>query len=290
MCVATRERDGWQVALEPPGEPATLLARLAARAAPGTAVVGFDLPIGLPRAYARLRGIERFTTFLASLDPADPFLEPALADELCLARPYYPRRPGGASRAFQARRIGVAQWRELLRHCDGRTLHRPAASCMFWTLGAQQCGKAALACWRDVLLPALRDGSDIALWPFDGALAELAHGRAVTIVETYPAECYRQIGLAARFTKTRIEGRRAQAAALRDAAIRLDADLAPGLAAELDAGFPAGVDHAFDAVVGCLALLAVVLGQRPEGVPDDPPVRSVEGWMVGLDAATILAG
>ena len=44
---------------------------------------------------------------------------------------------------------------------------------MFWTLGGNQVGKAMIVGWRDLLAPARRAGGDVAIWPFDGALAEL---------------------------------------------------------------------------------------------------------------------
>lgn len=115
----------------------------------------------------------------------------------------------------------------------------------------------------------------------------LAPTRAVTVVETYPAECYRQLGLARRFAETRSMGPRSQATALRADANGLGATLDPALAAELDAGFPAALDHGFDALVGCLGLLAALQGRRAEGVPEDPAVTAVEGWMVGVDGSTI---
>jgi len=55
----------------------------------------------------------------------------------------------------------------LLRACDYSTAARNKACEIFWTLGANQVGKAAIAGWRDLLAPAVRDKA-IAIWPFDG--------------------------------------------------------------------------------------------------------------------------
>src|SRR5437773_11362000 len=55
----------------------------------------------------------------------------------------------------------------LLRACDYSTADRYKACEIFWTLGANQVGKAAIAGWRDLLAPAVRDKA-IAIWPFDG--------------------------------------------------------------------------------------------------------------------------
>jgi len=64
------------------------------------------------------------------------------------------------------------------------------ACCLFWTLGGNQVGKAAIIGWRDVLAPALRDGGQISLWRFDGSLPSLFVPGNVVVAETYPAECY----------------------------------------------------------------------------------------------------
>jgi hypothetical protein len=37
----------------------------------------------------------------------------------------------------------------------------------------------------------------------------------------------------------------------------------------------------FDAVLGLLGMLAVLLGHRPVGIVDDEEVRRVEGWILG---------
>ena len=43
----------------------------------------------------------------------------------------------------------------------------------------------------------------------------------------------------------------------------------------------------FDAVVGSLGMLAVVLGVHGEGVPHDGAVRGTEGWILALDKRAI---
>src|SRR5690606_10063778 len=39
----------------------------------------------------------------------------------------------------------------------------------------------------------------------------------------------------------------------------------------------------FDAAIGLLGMIAVVQGQRPDGIPADPSVHEVEGWILGRD-------
>ena len=63
---------------------------------------------------------------------------------------------------------------------------------MFWTLGAKQVGRAAIAGWSQFLVPAL---DRIRLWPFEGALRDLCSPLSVVVCETYPAEFYGHLGL-----------------------------------------------------------------------------------------------
>jgi hypothetical protein len=62
------------------------------------------------------------------------------------------------------------------------------ACCLFWTLGGNQVGEAAMSGWRDVLAPALRNKGPLSLWRFDGPLPSLLVPRKVLVAETYPAE------------------------------------------------------------------------------------------------------
>lgn len=276
LVVARPAAGGWSLRLEDPAAVPGLVAL------PG-ALLGFDAPIGLPAAYARARGIEDFRRFLATLGPDDPLFEPAaLPAEVSLERPFYPRRPGGARRARLEAGLGLGPLeRALRRACDRES----GAACLFWTLGARQCGRAALALWREVLLPAL-DG--LALWPFDGPLDRLlAAGRPV-VTETYPGLARRLLGLP-RLAKTRLDDRARLAGALLDRAQALGAALEEGLRAEVLAGFRASRDHGLDALQGCLLLLEVVLGRRPVGDPVPAEAARVEGWMVGLDPAAALS-
>jgi len=78
----------------------------------------------------------------------------------------------------------------LLRRCERGGNGQKEACCLFWTLGGNQVGKAAIIGWRDVLALALRDASPVSLWPFDGSLPSLLVLGNAVIAETYPAECY----------------------------------------------------------------------------------------------------
>jgi Protein of unknown function (DUF429) len=259
--------------------------RLATIAGAGPIVVGFDFPIGLPAAYAARAGIE---DFLAALDGFDgAFYDVARApEEISLARPFYPHGPGGRRRQQLLDGLGLETWQNLHRRCDRSTSDRPAACPMFWTLGSNQVGKAAITGWRDLLTPARQGGLDVAIWPFDGPLGDLIDRHRFVVAETYPGEVYGHLGLALRSHggKRRQTARAVNACRLLDWADPLEIAAAPGLAAEIAAGFgsDAGADDRFDAVVGLFGLLNVVRGARPSGEPDEPVVRRIEGWILGL--------
>lgn len=239
-------------------------------------LVGFDAPIGLPEAYAAARGIVDFPSFLTGLGAGDPFFEPAAhSNEVCLARPFYPRRPGGARRVHLLEGLGLREPAQLLRRCD----RLAGAASLFWTLGPKQCGRAALAIWRDLLRSAR---PAVALWPFDGPLAGSRAEARPIVAETYPGLAYRLLGLP-RFAKSRASDRARLAGWLRERAAALDARLGPKLEAELEVGFPSGRDHGFDALLGCLLLLEIVEGRRGSGDPVPAEAARIEGWMLGLE-------
>ena len=178
--------------VEEVGEIDTLLARLRCEAAGRPVLLGVDAPIGLPDAYAarHLGGRSGFRAFLAGLRADDPFFAVCDAiEQVGGARPFFPRTVAGSPRrAAQAARLGVRHHDDLLRRCDRRTAARNRAACLFWTLGPNQVGKAALSLWRELLLPALQSADSPALWPFDGELPALLGAHAVTLAEAYPAE------------------------------------------------------------------------------------------------------
>jgi len=146
----------------------------------GLILAGFDFPLGLPAAYAAQTGISDFSTAHKKFGRGcwATFYEVAGApNEISLHRLFFPQRPGSKgefARAQLAQGLQLDHFNGLLRDVDRATGERPAASVMFRTLGSKQVGKAAISGWRDLLVPALgATDLDIALWPFDGALADL---------------------------------------------------------------------------------------------------------------------
>jgi hypothetical protein len=290
MTRATRVGGRWTVAApEPVGDVATLFPRLREAAAGGTVVFGADLPLGLPRAYAdRYARESDFPSFLRGLASRPAFFSVcAELEELSPARPFYPARGRrGMTRAAHAAALGFAGAAALSRLCDRATEERPAGAPLFWTLGANQSGKAAIAAWRDLLVPALLGPDPPLLWPYEGDLAALIVPGRIVMAETYPAEALRHLRLRMRGSKRRQADRAALAEGLRAVLDHLAADPDPPLRAALTEGFgadSAGEDR-FDSLLGVLCVLNVLAGNRPDGIPPDPWLRRWEGWVLGQTA------
>ncbi|UPG71919.1 hypothetical protein MVG78_15450 [Roseomonas gilardii subsp. gilardii] len=267
----------------PVGDPSTWAATLLAEG-PALAL-GLDLPLGLPRAYARQRPEADFPAFLRTLSARPGFWR--VADSIAgvsADSPFYPARGRrGMTRLEHALALGMAEASGLCRLCDLATAERPAGAPLFWTLGANQTGKAAISAWRDWLVPALAAGAPYRLWPFEGGLhALLAPGRAV-LAEVYPAECLRHLGLRLSGSKRSRAVRLQALPGLRQAMARLGITPDAALEAALAEGFgadAAGEDR-FDSLLGLLGLIGVLDGHRPDFVPDDPWLRRWEGWVLG---------
>ncbi len=295
MAVARPGRGGWRIgAPVPVGEVATLLDRLRAAAAGRPVALGVDFPLGLPRAYAGIRTEVDFPAFLAGLAARPAFFDVcATLTEVGPERPFYPARGvRGMTRAAHAAALGLGGPSALSRACDRATVLRPAGAPLFWTLGANQTGKAAIAAWRDLLLPALAAPAPPLLWPFAGPFRDLLAPGAVAIAETYPAEALRLLGLRLAGSKRRQADRAALAGPLSAALALARATPAPALAAAIAVGFgadAAGEDR-FDCVLGVLAVLAVIDGRLPDTAPADPWIARWEGWVLGQTALPREAG
>ncbi len=270
---------------EPVGPPDRSIERLLAHLpASGSLLIGFDFPIGLPAAYALRAGIEHFMPFLreAGRGRWSQFFDVAeRPEEVSLERPFYPMRPGGARQAHLYQALGFDSIAPLRRRCERARPGRNAAAPLFWTLGANQVGKAAIAGWTRVLVPALADAAlDAAVWPFDGPLDALVARHRVVIVETYPSEFYRHLGVSfAGSGRSDAAARARNADALLDFARAAGVDVADDLAREITTGFQS--DDPFDAVVGLFGMLEVALGRRPPGDPADDEIQRIEGWILG---------
>jgi hypothetical protein len=254
-------------------------------------VAGFDFPIGVPQSYAEKAGFGRFPDMLLRLGSGrwNDFYKPAeRPDEISLERPFYPRAPGGTNKKQLLDALGLHSSEELLRLCDRSTATRGNACEIFWTLGANQVGRAAIQGWRELLAPAVRDGS-ISIWPFDGELPVLLASAGITVLEAYPAETYGHLGLARGFGKRIREGRRSQAGAILSWCARNGVVLQADLATDIENGFGDATtgEDTFDTFIGLLGLIEAVCDPARCVAPQDPAVRDIEGWTLGTDPASI---
>lgn len=270
----------------PVGDLATWMPRLRDLAGGGGVALGVDLPLGLPRAYVCRHLTEPdFPTFLRSLANHPEFFKVcASLSEIGPRRPFYPARgQAGMTRAAHAAALGLDGPAGLSRACDRATAERPAGAPLFWTLGANQTGKAAITAWRDCLLPARLLPNAPRLWPFEGGFLDLLRPGAIVVAETYPAQALRQLGLRMNGSKRRQSDRATLAEALLGSMAQLGAEPEHALTEAICHGFgadPTGEDQ-FDSLIGALAVLGVVTGRHPDFIPDNPWIRRWEGWVLG---------
>ncbi|HWQ04178.1 MAG TPA: hypothetical protein VN452_02365 [Longilinea sp.] len=265
--------------------PRTLLDEIKQKEKNQTLWIGFDFPIGLPLAYARRIGCQFFPDFLTQLALAEwqSFFDPAkLAGEISLTRPFYPDRPGSTRQAHLIDALGLPDKDSLRRRCERAQPGRRAASPLFWTMGAQQVGKAALNGWCNILLPAVADGVAV-IWPFSGELAPLLATPTTILAETYPAEYYAGLGITLKGSKRSQSVRKLQAMQILGNASSVELTISNDLRQCIESGFGDGVEgeDVFDALVGLLGMLQVLRVIRPCETPDDPDIRRIEGWILG---------
>lgn len=131
---------------------------------------------------------------------------------------------------------------------------------------------------------------DVAIWPFDGRLADLLAPGRVVVAEVYPGECYGHLGVSfslrragGRWGKLSRPARALNALPLLDWACGVGVALDEDLRAAVEDGFgeKADADDRFDCTAGLFAMLNVALGLRPPAEPPDGVLRRVEGWMLG---------
>lgn len=286
VSVARQLGSAWRIAApRPAGNPSRFLATLLEEARGEPVALGVDLPLGLPRQYAALRPEADFPSFLRGLTTGSTFFDVAATlDEIGIERPFYPLRGvRGMQQALHARALGLAGPLALRRACDQATTERPAGAPLFWTLGPNQVGKAALSAWRDVVLPALAEAAPPRLWPFEGPFRSLLAPGSVAIAETYPAEALRHLGLRLTGSKRRQIDRITVAGPLLAVIERLGGAPEPLLERAITDGFgPDAVgEDRFDSLLGLLCVLNVLAGNRPDTAPNDPWIARWEGWVLG---------
>jgi hypothetical protein len=275
--------------------PESLLKRLRGKTSPtGCIFLGFDFPIGLPLVYTRRAGITSFLEYLPRFGQGvwQEFYQVADdPEQISLFRPFYPNRPGGRRYQDLLDGLEVDSMDDLRRKCELAHPGRRAASPLFWTLGGQQVGKAAIAGWQSVLAPGLLDKTlDLYIWPFSGRLHELLKLGRIVAVETYPGEIYAHLGV--RFAPHRPgqkSGKRVQSDRAMNAQTllawasenRIELDLPLQAAIRNGFGPSPGGEDPFDSMIGLFGMLNVLIGNRPPGEPGAEDLRKVEGWILG---------
>jgi hypothetical protein len=306
MVVAQLQLDGAYLVhhAEPVGDPSRMLADLRCRVSPSSALlVGFDFPIGLPSSYAELAGIEDFLDWLPEAGSGKwvDFFSPAQnRSEIRLERPFYPLKPGHSRQLHLLNGLGVDSIDDIRRLCELAHAGRRAASPLFWTLGGQQVGKAAICGWRDLILPALlgsgeMDPVKIRVWPFSGKYEDILAPGVAVLVESYPAEYYPHLGITLSSAGIRLNSepkrsgkrtqkcRQANSERLLHWADFTGLKIDPALADQIHDGFgaSASAEDRFDALVGLFGILNVVLGFNPLVEPTSKQIQDIEGWIFG---------
>jgi hypothetical protein len=239
-------------------------------------LAAFDCPIGVSREYAAMAELGTFRAALSAFGRGrfERFYEAAdSAADIATERPFYPARGvKGTARDHLRSVLGDAAFAP--RVCD----RLAGAGPIFWLVGPRQVGRSAACIWRELITPRL---ASIALWPFDGRLAELLVAGRPVIAEMYPAFLLRSLGLtvarksdpAARATCGRSLLRKVGADS------RLDLDAVRALLGGGFGGSRSGEDP-FDATIACIGLAKLLLDDT---MPEPPEAaRAVEGWILGL--------
>jgi hypothetical protein len=287
MTTAERTPQGWQVAAPRlvPFAPELIDCWLFSG---WTVLAGFDFPIGIPAAFGRRTGFSDFPEALAEFGSGEwkEFFDVAdRPEDISRRRPFYPQTyPRGRKKDHLLGALGFETMGELRRTCERKTTCRPTACSVFWTLGGNQVGKAAVDGWKSVIQPALCRRAR--LWPFHGRLDELSKSPGCVLCETYPREAYCHVGV--RFRpgggKRIQEDRRNAGAPVTPWAEIRGVSFADNARKELLDGFgsSASGEDKFDALVGLLSMIEVADRRRDEGSSASAAdVITWEGWILG---------
>lgn len=293
MATAERTTQGWQVTAPQPVPPAVeFIDRWLFNG--WTVLAGFDFPIGLPTAFGKKTGFANFTSALPEFGSGDWARFFDIADspsDISPRRPFYPRSArAGSKQSHLLDALEVKAMDDIRRVCERKTDERRPACSLFWTLGGNQVGKAAIDGWQSVVRPARLRGAR--LWPFDGRLNELSKLPGCVICETYPQEAYGHTGIRFRTggSKRVQEDRRSASANLFTWAEKHSVSFTTDARDVLLNGFgpSASGEDPFDAFVGLLGMIEVVDGRRPEGGASAGNSALWEGWILGQQKPQML--
>jgi hypothetical protein len=293
MTTAERTPHGWQVA--PPRLVPCGSEFLDCWLFSGHSVLaGFDFPIGVPATFGKKTGFSNFPEALDEFGSGEWSQFFCVADRLediSLRRPFYPETyPQGRRQDHLLNALRVQSMDDLRRACERKTPGGRRAACsVFWTLGGNQVGKAAIDGWQSVIQPALHRGAR--LWPFHGRLDELSRLPGCVLCETYPQEAYSHVDVSLPRGRGRgkrnQEDRRKAGALLISWADERGVSLDGNTRKEVLDGFgpkKSGEDP-FDAFVGLLGMINVADRRQDEGSTPTTDVIEWEGWILGQPSA-----
>lgn len=269
------------VLVEDVAPPELLIASLLARFGPASrGVLGLDVCLGLPIAYANAAGVEDFVTLLPQLGqpPWHQWYDVAeTADDISLHRPFYPLKGGRKKMDDLVEALGLLNRDALRRHCDyDPTTGKRWGSPLFWTMGAAQVGKASLHAWRHVITPAL-SSPNVCLWPHQHDLLDTAQ---ITIAEAFPTAYYNALGLQPGSKRQPTTyPQHIQTLQVWSQSFKHPIIIEPTIF-DLWQNGQMGED-AFDSLIGCLGMLDAWFHQRLNPHPD-PLIRGIEGGVWGL--------
>jgi hypothetical protein len=256
-------------------------------------MIGFDFPIGYPKAFGQKAGLDNFLDALSSFGEGEweHFFTKTDDSELVnIHRPFYPRtgKPkGSTSQETQSNSLGI-EWPALFRRCELPTSYRNQASPLFWTLGPKAVGTAAICGWREILQPLLTgDRQTFQIWPFAGKLESILQQGHDVVVETYPGEAYSHVGFPEFWSgKTNRQKRRERAQNILGWTKKNDVSVSRQIRDCILDGFGPGTqgEDPFDAIIGLCSMIAVIEGDRPEGPEGFRTVDGIanhEGWIFG---------
>ena len=221
-------------------------------------LVTADVPIGLPSGFQEVYGCRTFIRWLENRMNRQGWTD-LVTDSVASQSP---QRPFVVCKRGESKYDG----RFPRRVCEEKT----NGESLYWCVGGKQVGKAALHFWHRTLLP-LREhlGDDLAIWPF-----ESIEEKNVVIAECYPAILYNRVW-GRRVTKTNPYD-------VVDAVYEEKRNLADYCD---DKTWLHGVssDDEFDMLTTALAIAR--WNCQPchfLTAPDEDLIRTVEGWMLGL--------
>ena len=241
-------------------------------------VLGLDVCLGIPIAYAKVAGVDAFVPLLRQLGtpPWHQWFDVAeTVEQITVHRPFYPLKGGRKKMDDLVNALGLQSRDALRRHCDydpltGKRWGAP----LFWTMGAAQVGKASLHAWEHVVQPALLS-PDVCLWPHQHTQL---HTAQVIITEAFPTAYYRALNLQAG-SKRDPTAHVKHLPSLQTWSLEHRVHIDPQI---FELWHDAHMEEdAFDSLIGCLGMIDAWLHQRLN-VHDDPLVRQVEGGIWGL--------